>query len=228
MTAAATLPTAEETDPYCLSPLDAAALLYDAPWRRFAVLGDSLSAGIGDPSPGYASLGWADRVADVLRRVHPGLAYLNTAVTRASTAQALERQADRIRAFDPDLLHVPSGANDIVRREPDFAEIESTMRRMYRFAASTGALIATFTLSRRYDVPVFPDWHERVLRINDITRALTAEFDAVLVDSEDHPISDRANLLSEDGIHFATAGQAVLAAEVVKALAHRLDADGRR
>ncbi|MFX0575327.1 SGNH/GDSL hydrolase family protein [Nocardia nepalensis] len=218
----ATLPTTEETDPFCLAPLDAAALLFDAPWRRFAVIGDSLSAGTGDPSPGYTSMGWADRVADTLRRVHPDLAYLNTAQDGATTAQTLRHQTDRLADFAPDLLHVPSGANDIVRRTPDFAEIEETLRAMYRFAAGTGAQLTTFTLGKAYVVPVFPDWRERVRTVNDITRRLAAEYGALVVDMWDHPINDRANLLSADRIHFSASGQAVMAAEVVKTLAHQL------
>lgn len=218
------IPTTEETDPFCLPPLEAAALLYDAPWQRFAVIGDSLSAGTGDPSPGYATLGWADRVADVLRRVRPDLAYLNTAVDGATTPEILRRQADRMLEFDPDLLHLPSGANDIVRRTPDFGEIEQTLRDMYRMAARTGAQLTVFTLGKAYVIPVFPDWRDRVRRVNDITRALAAEFDATVIDMWEHPINERPNLLSADGIHFATSGQAVLAAEVVKQLAHLLDA----
>ncbi|MFI6047189.1 SGNH/GDSL hydrolase family protein [Nocardia sp. NPDC051321] len=221
-------PSTEETDPYCLPPLAAAALLYSAPWQRFAVIGDSLSAGTGDPSPGYATLGWADRVADVLRRVRPDLAYLNTAVDGATTLETLRRQADRMLEFAPDLLHLPSGANDIVRRTPDFGEIEQLLRDMYRMAASTGAKLTAFTLGKAYVVPVFPDWRDRVRRVNDITRALAAEFDATVIDMWDHPLNDRPNLLSADGIHFTTSGQAVLAAEVVKQLAHLLDAPAMR
>ncbi|MFD0363513.1 SGNH/GDSL hydrolase family protein [Nocardia sp. GCM10030253] len=217
-----TLPSTEETDPYCLLPLDAAALLFDAPWRRFAVIGDSLSAGMGDPSPGYATMGWADRVADTLRRVHPDLAYLNTAQPGATTAQALQHQTAHIRAFAPDLLHVPSGANDIARRTPDFEDIEETLRDVYRLAADTGAQLLTFTLGKAYVVPVFPDWDERVRTLNDITRRLAAEYHALVVDMWDHPINHRANLLSADGIHFSASGQAVMAAEVVKQLAHHL------
>ena len=48
---------AEAVDPYCLSGPDAARLLAGAQWRRFAVIGDSLSAGTGDPTPGYAPVG---------------------------------------------------------------------------------------------------------------------------------------------------------------------------
>jgi hypothetical protein len=45
--------------------VDAAALVRDAPWQRLGVVGDSLSAGTGDPGPGYADSGWVDRVAAV-------------------------------------------------------------------------------------------------------------------------------------------------------------------
>jgi hypothetical protein len=63
----------EESDSFCLRPADAAALIPDAPWRRFGVIGDSLSAGTGGPCPGYETLGWPDRVARILRLVRPGL-----------------------------------------------------------------------------------------------------------------------------------------------------------
>jgi len=217
----------EESDPYCLSALDCAALLFDAPWDRFAVIGDSLSAGTGDPSPGYEDACWPDRVAGILRRVRPDLEYLNTAESGATTAQTLEKQIDRTLEFDPDLLHLPCGANDLIRRQPDFDEIERTMRQMYELASGAGAQLTTFTLGRAYVVPVFPDWSERIAKVNDITRSLAREFDAVLVDMWDHPINDRDDLLSEDRIHFSTSGQAAMATEVVKGLAAVLSRTAR-
>jgi len=215
----------EESDPLCLRPADAAALLADAPWRRFGVFGDSLSAGTGSPTPGYVDLGWPDRVAGILRRVRPELAYLNTAEVGATTAQALEKQWEAVAEFGPDLLHVPSGANDIVRRRPDFDEIARTLRRMYELAAGTGAQLTTFTLSRAYVVPVFPDWSERVAKLNSIVRALAAEYGALVAEFWDHPVGSRATLLSDDRIHFSTSGQAVLAAEIVKVLAGAISRD---
>ncbi|MFI6644532.1 SGNH/GDSL hydrolase family protein [Streptomyces sp. NPDC050504] len=212
----------EESDPYCLPPLEAAALLFDAPWNRFAVIGDSLSAGTGDPSPGYEDKGWSDRFADVLRRVRPDLEYLNTAEIGATTTQTLENQIDRALEFAPDLLHLPCGANDLVRREPNFEEIERNLRRMYDLASKTGAQLTTFTLGRAYVIPVFPDWSERVAKINDITRGLAAEYEAVVVDMWDHPINTRDDLLSQDRIHFSTSGQAVMATEMAKSLSQRI------
>ncbi|MEE4494962.1 SGNH/GDSL hydrolase family protein [Streptomyces sp. BE230] len=210
----------EKSDPFCLARLDAAALLFGAPWRRFAVIGDSLSAGTGDPSPGYEDKGWSDRLADVLRCVRPDLEYLNTAEDGATTAQTLEKQMDHAQKFEPDLLHLPCGANDLVRRHPDFEEIEHKLRRMYELASQTGAQLTTFTLGRAYVISVFPDWGERVARINDITRGLAAEYGAVVVDMWDHPVNERENLLSEDRIHFSTSGQAVMEAEMVKSLSN--------
>jgi lysophospholipase L1-like esterase len=212
----------EATDPYVLAPGAAAAMLRGAPWRRFATFGDSLSAGVSDPTPGYDELGWPARVERVLRIVNPDLAYLNTAVVGATTRQAIGAQGRQIVDFAPDLLHVNSGANDILRRRPDWDQIRKDLRAMYEWAAGTGALLTVFTLGRAFIVPVFPDWTERVARLNDITRELGGEFGAVVIDSWDHPLNDRANLLSEDGIHFATTGQAVLATLMVKELANRL------
>lgn len=209
----------EQTDPFCLPAERMAEMVADAPWRRFGVFGDSLSRGTGDPTPGYGGLGWADRVAGVLRAAHPDTAYLNTSVVGATTEQALDDQAARMWAFAPDLLHVPSGANDIVRRRPDWDVIEATLRRMWTLAAGTGARLVTFTLGRAYVVPVFDDWHDRITRINAVTRALAAEHGAIVVDMWHHDVNDRENLLSPDRIHFSTSGQAVMAAEVVRALA---------
>ncbi|RDI63757.1 SGNH/GDSL hydrolase family protein [Nocardia pseudobrasiliensis] len=212
----------EQTDPYCLTTVDAAALLYDAPWHRFGVVGDSLSAGMGDPTPGYANSGWADRVAAVLKLVNPALTYLNTAEPGATTAATLDGQFDRMLEFEPDLLHLPCGPNDILRQRPDFEAVETLMRRMYALAARTGARLMTFTLGKAYAVPNFSDWHERIVTMNDITRRIARDHDAVVIDAWAHPINERPNLLSADRIHFSTSGQAVLAAEVVKRLAHLL------
>ncbi|MFI9249799.1 SGNH/GDSL hydrolase family protein [Streptomyces sp. NPDC053069] len=213
----------EATDPFCLDEAEAVALLTGAPWGRYGVIGDSLSAGTGDPTPGYRDQGWSDRVAGVLRSVRPDLEYLNVSEIGATTAGTLKNQAARMVEFCPDLLHLPCGANDIVRRSPDFGETERTLRQMYDLAKGAGALLTTFTLGRAYVVPVFPDWPERIARVNEIVRGLAAEYDAIVVDMWDHPVNDRDNLLSEDRIHFSTSGQAVMAAEVVKKLAGSLE-----
>ncbi|MBW8486802.1 SGNH/GDSL hydrolase family protein [Actinomadura parmotrematis] len=217
--AAATFPRSEADDPRCLPPDRAAALLANAPWRRFATVGDSLSAGTGDARPGYGHLGWPDRVADVLRRVHPDLAYLNLAEVGATTSRTLRTQLDRLAEFAPDLVHVPSGANDLFRPAPDYTALAAALDELYGRAAATGAQLTAFTFGRAFAVPRFPDWTDRVRRANAIVRDLAVRHGAVLVDMWDHPVNDRPDLVSADGIHFAAPGQAVLATEIAKALA---------
>jgi lysophospholipase L1-like esterase len=212
----------EMTDPYCIDDDDAARMLAAAPWRRFVVIGDSLSAGTGDPSRGYRPAGWSDRVAEILRRVDPSTTYVNTAVVGATTKQILADQAPRIAALQPDLIHLPSGPNDLIAREPDFTEIAGDLSRLWALAADTGAQITAFTLGRAFVVPHFPDWTDRVRRVNAITRRLAADHDAVLVDMWAHPVNDRPELLSADRIHFSSSGQAVMAAEIVVGLAAKL------
>ncbi|MFJ9685008.1 GDSL-type esterase/lipase family protein [Streptomyces bacillaris] len=108
------------------------------------MIGDSLSAGTGDPSPGYQDQGWSDRFAAILRRVHPDLAYLNTAEDGATTEQTIERQLDGALEFAPDLLHLPCGAKDLVRRAPDFGRIERRLRHLCEQASRTGARLTMF------------------------------------------------------------------------------------
>ena len=218
----------EATDPDVLPPEESTRILAGSPWRRFAVFGDSLSLGVGDATPGYEDLGWPARVERVLRQVRPDLAYLNTARVGATTAQALHEQAERIGEFGPDLLHLNSGANDILRRELDWGRIEDDLRAMYEWAAGTGAQLSVFTLGRAFVIPAFPDFSDRVARLNAITRTLAAEYGAAVADCWDHPLNDRPNLLSGDRIHFATTGQAVIASLLIEALGARLGELGQR
>lgn len=212
----------EATDPDVLSPEEGAVILAGAPWRRFGVFGDSLSLGVGDATPGYDNLGWSARVERVLRRVHPDLAHINTGKVGATTAQALHEQAKRIEEFGPDLLHLNSGANDILRRNPDWERIEDDLRAMYEWAARTGAQLSVFTLGRAFVVPALSDFSDRVARLNDITRTLAAEYDAAVAECWDHSLNDRTNLLSGDQIHFATTGQAIIGSVMIRALGARL------
>jgi len=136
----------------------------------------------------------------------------------------LATQTQRLIDFRPDLIHVPCGANDLFHPDPDYARIEHALRRVFEVASGTGAQVSVFTIGRAFQVPAFPDWNDRIRTVNTITRGLARAHQAVLVDMWDHPVNDRPGLVSADGIHFAAAGQAVLAAEVVKGLAGVLGA----
>src|SRR3712207_2377913 len=82
------------------------ALLGGAPWRRLAVLGDSIAEGVGEPHPGYRDLSWIDRIAEPLRAAAGGLAVTNLGRRDLLAREVRERQLLPALAFEPDLTIV--------------------------------------------------------------------------------------------------------------------------
>ncbi|MGW5438432.1 SGNH/GDSL hydrolase family protein [Nocardia asteroides] len=219
-------PYTEADDPLLLSRAQAVALLDGAPWQRFAVLGDSIAAGTGDPSPGYAATGWADRVAAVLSSVNPTLAYRNTGRIGATSTQVRERQLPQVLEFAPDLVHVSCGGNDLFEAGGDPNRLHDNLSAMFEALAAVGAQLSVFTVADVWEVermaPMRP-MRERMAAMNEVVRTVAAEYDAVLTEFWDHPVRTRPALMSADLIHFTTSGHAVVATEVVRSLAQRID-----
>lgn len=219
-------PYTEADDPLLLSRAQAVALLDGAPWQRFAVLGDSIAAGTGDPSPGYAATGWADRVAAVLSSVNPALVYRNTGRIGATSTQVRERQLPQVLEFAPDLVHVSCGGNDLFEAGGDPNRLHDNLSAMFEELAAIGARLSVFTVADVWEVermaPMRP-MRERMAAMNEVVRAVATEYDAVLTEFWDHPVRTRPTLMSADLIHFTTSGHAVVATEVVRSLARRVD-----
>ncbi|WP_238847205.1 SGNH/GDSL hydrolase family protein [Nocardia arthritidis] len=217
----------EADDPMLLSTEAARRLLGDAPWRRFAVLGDSIAQGVRDPSPGYLNLGWADRVADILTSIEPAVAYRNTGRQGATSAQVVAEQLDEIIEFRPDLVHIVCGGNDLFTGHGSIAALRTNLDTLFGALARTGAQLSTFTMADVWDLermaPMRP-MRAPMARVNEVIRATAARYDAVLVDFWDHPLRLRPDLMSADLIHFTASGHAVVAAEVIRALGRRVSA----
>lgn len=214
---------AEAADPLCLPRAEAVRLLRDAPWRRFAVMGDSFAKGVGDLSAGYAPQPWPERVAAVLGELRPDFAYLNTGVDGLRTAQVRAGQLDRVLAFEPDLVNIAAGGNDLFDAVPDLDGVEAELDAMYGAVRARGADVVAFTVTNVFDtVPQLAPFRDRMAALNDRIRAVAARHDAVLVEMWEHPVRTRPTLLSADGIHFAMEGQAALAAEILRGLADRV------
>ncbi|MEV4126674.1 SGNH/GDSL hydrolase family protein [Nocardia sp. NPDC049707] len=217
----------EANDPMLLSNTAALELLADAPWQRYAVLGDSIAQGVGDPSPGYDTAGWADRVAAVLTAANPALSYLNTGRIGATSAQVRADQLPRVLEFAPDLVHLSCGGNDLFTSGGNIDELRANLDALFGALARSGAQVSTFTLADVWEAermaPMRP-MRERMSALNDIIRELAARYDAVLVELWDHPLRLRPDLMSTDLIHFTMSGHAVLATEIVRALYELLPA----
>ncbi|MEU4321336.1 SGNH/GDSL hydrolase family protein [Nocardia fluminea] len=217
---------AEADDPLVLAPERTAALLAEAPWQRFAVLGDSIAAGTGDASPGYAPTGWADRVATALTAVNPALIYRNTGRIGATSDQVIDRQLAETVEFAPDLVHLSCGGNDLFTAGGDIDRLHRNLSTILTALAATGAQLSMFTVADVWSVERMAPMRAmrpQMIALNEVVRAVAAEFGAVLTEFWNHPLRSRPELMSADLIHFTTSGHAVVASEVVRSLATLID-----
>ena len=86
-------------------------------------MGDSFTAGVGDPeplSPG-GMRGWADRIAEELGEGRGDFGYANLAISGLVMRDILEQQLGPALNLKPDLVTLSAGGNDIVfhRGDPD-------------------------------------------------------------------------------------------------------------
>ncbi|WP_037176065.1 SGNH/GDSL hydrolase family protein [Rhodococcus sp. UNC363MFTsu5.1] len=212
----------EATDPMCLGADEIRILLTDAPWSRFAVMGDSIAKGIGDPSPGYETSTWADRVAAGLKAARPDVSYLNTGRMGATSAQVLDEQLQTVLDFEPDLVHITFGGNDLWLPDADLDAMARNLETAFAAVQRSGAQISTIALADVFIDRRMQPMRDRISHLNDVTRGLAAKYDAVLVDLWEHPLRLRPDLMSADQIHFTMSGYAVVASEMVRALHDRL------
>ncbi|MFI6865607.1 SGNH/GDSL hydrolase family protein [Nocardia sp. NPDC050406] len=208
----------EADDPLLLSADAARDLLAPVPWRRFAVIGDSTAAGVGDPWPGYETLPWPDRVVRTLRTAHPEVEYLRTAVLGATIARVRDTQLARVLEFQPDLVHVSCGGNDLFLPDADLATVERELDELCAALTASGAQLSMFTLSDAFTGRL-RSLRPRFVAFAELTRRLAHRHHAVLTDLWEHPARLRRDWLSADRIHLTMAGQAVVATEVTKSLA---------
>jgi lysophospholipase L1-like esterase len=221
---------AELADPDCLADGEAAALLAGHPWRRFAVLGDSVANGPIFEVPGFCPLRWTDRVATELRAAAPDLGYLNLGVSGLLTHQVRDTQLAAALDFGPDLALVLCGGNDAFRAsytEQRAEQVDAELADILRPLADRGAQLATICIFDVSYSPAVPDsfrpgLRERLARLAEHARATAERFDCVHVDLARHRRATDPTLYSPDGRHGNSRSDAIAAAELVRALGARL------
>lgn len=213
----------ELADPDVLGGHEEHALLRGASWRRFAVIGDSVAAGVGDPVPGYLRLTWAERVARGLRTHHPELAYLNVGVQGLRAREVRETQLAAALAFAPDLACVTCGGNDAMARDFDPDAVEEELDAMVGALRASGADVFTFTyfdITQAVELPEpwGPRLRDRMGTLNAMAVAIADRHGAFVADCAAHPRSADRAIYSDDLLHLNLRGQAVAASEAIRVL----------
>ncbi len=212
------------TDPYCITDEDAATLLPGARWQRFAVIGDSMAAGVGDEMPGYPSGGWASTVARVLDRVQPDLAYLNLGERDRYAAEVRDRQLPQALEFRPDLAVVLCGGNDMLRGRFDADAVAADIDAMVGAFRDQGADVITYGLLDITRSGLMPAayagaFRERLRAYDDAVSAVSARRGGIHIVLGDHPAAAEASTYSSDLLHASARGHAVIAAVTIRRLA---------
>ncbi len=78
----------ERNDSHCQWPKGDQEFIEQAPWKRIAVLGDSVAVGIGEPLDGYQDLDGIARVTQALFAEHRYLHRLNLGVRNGASPRS--------------------------------------------------------------------------------------------------------------------------------------------
>jgi len=193
--------------------------------HRFVAIGDSTTEGVGDPvdprRPESSPLrGWADRLAERLAALNPGLTYANLAVRGRKAREIREEQLAPALALGPDLVAMTGGLNDLVRPRFDLDLVLGELDAMQCAVVAAGGTVLTFTLpDLSAFVPTARPVRGRLAAYNAGLHTLAARHGTVLADVAAHPVAADPRLWAPDRLHPNPEGHARLADAAAEALA---------
>jgi len=224
------IPDVEAQDPYVLSPAEESELLAGHPWSRFAVLGDSIAMGMGDPTEGYVTATWGGRVAAALSRERDGFTYANLAQHRAKAADIRDSQLGPALDLEPDLVAMIGGGNDLFADEFDIAPVKAAIDDIVVALTDTGATVVTYEgldFPRAHPDPAFEEFNRRLLDLYAAMREIARERRTLHVDLYTEPWAREPYCFSADLQHPTMRAQALCASATIRVLGEYLRKDGR-
>ncbi|MDO8211324.1 SGNH/GDSL hydrolase family protein [Conexibacter sp. CPCC 206217] len=218
----------ELADPDALGAHAEHVLLRGMPWKRFAVIGDSIAEGIGDRVDGYMDLSWSDRVVRGLRSHRPELAYLNLGRRGLLAREVREQQLQQALAFAPDLAAVCAGGNDTMTDPFDPDVLEGDLDALVAPLRAAGADVFLYTLFDIGQAVELPEpWgsrlRDRMATLALVTFAVARRHDALVVDCATDPRCGDRSIYSADMLHLNRRGHAVAAGRTLHALAGAIE-----
>lgn len=203
------------------------ALLRGAPWRRVAVIGDSVAEGVRDPHDGYSDLSWVDRITDALRAVVPGLTVMNAGRRNLRAAQVRARQLGPALAFEPDLAILAAGGNDALGLSYRPDRLAGELDAIAGPLRDAGADLLMIELMDIVASGLVPEEHAtaldtRMRSLAEVTRVVADRHDATLVEMRRHPVCTDPGVYASDRLHLNARGHAIVGSEAVLALSAAL------
>ncbi|MFF3459306.1 SGNH/GDSL hydrolase family protein [Streptomyces sp. NPDC002730] len=188
-------------------------------YQRYVALGDSQTEGLGDGDDTIGLRGWADRLAEHLAAVNPGLRYANLAVRGRVAGQVRAEQLGPALALRPDLATVVAGVNDLLRPRFNAAEVAGHLEEMFAALTAAGAQVATVTFPDVGKIaPLARPIRSRVFDLNTRIRAAAARHGVAVAETGRQAVSTDPRLWTADRLHASPLGHARIAAAVAQAL----------
>jgi lysophospholipase L1-like esterase len=227
MTTLSEIPEAERSDPYVLSPDEAAELVAGHPWSRLVMIGDSVAKGIGSPTEGYANVTVGERVAAALAASRPDLTSVNLGERGLKAAEVRDAQLARALELRPDLAGVIAGGNDMFQETFDVEPVKAVLEGIVTTLQEAGATVMTFEV---LDLPgafgePFAEADRRLSSLHEALREIAAEHGTIHVDAYTQPWSRDRDCMSDDYQHASMRGQALAASETIRTLGAYLRED---
>ncbi len=190
-------------------------------FERYVAIGDSTTEGLDDPhlDPARGYRGWADRLAEQLARVNPGLAYANLAIRGRKLPQIRAEQLEPALAMEPDLASIIGGVNDILRSSVDLDGIAGDLEHISSSLRDSGATVLMATYPDLSQTISFASsrFGPRIAPFNETIREIAGRTGSRVIDLEKDDIG-HPSLWSTDRLHASSLGHERIAAVAADAL----------
>jgi lysophospholipase L1-like esterase len=193
-------------------------------WSRYVAIGDSFTEGLCDVDPDHPDrfVGWADRLAADLAGLAAangvGFEYANLAVRGRLLSDVVGRQLELALSFQPDLVSIVGGGNDILRNHTDVELLAERLQAAVAAIRATGADVLMAT-------PVDPKGAPIIRRTRSRVSAYAADIWGIANRHQAHVIDQWTlaslrdwRMWSEDRIHLSSEGHRRIALAALDAL----------
>ncbi|MEH3139979.1 MAG: SGNH/GDSL hydrolase family protein [Mycobacterium kyogaense] len=188
-------------------------------FSRYVALGDSQTEGLWDGDDAGGLRGFADRLAERLDVLSPGLQYANLAVRGNQIRDVADVQLPAALAMDADLITLCIGMNDMTRPGSGFEQALTQLREVHRALAASGATVVTTTFPDLARIlPIGRVLGARVLAINEVIRTASQRHGFALVDLYEAPSMTQPDTWSPDRVHGSPRGHHLFAEAAAEAL----------
>lgn len=186
---------------------------------RYVALGDSQTEGLGDGDDTVGLRGFADRLAERLAAVNPGLRYANLAVRGRTAGQIRAEQLGAALDLRPDVATVVAGVNDLLRPRFDAVEVTGHLEAMFAALTQAGTQVVTLTFPDVGKIaPLARPIRSRVFDLNAGIRAAAARHGVAVAETGRHPVTTDPRLWTADRLHASPLGHDRIAAALAQAI----------